>query len=285
MLLDAFAIRALGLGALLPAAISAVIVILCGFLGRRRAGVAALGGPLALALGVWAGYFSLELGPLYTPRLGWSWLPHLTAFVAPAAWAVARYGQRLLVKWGLLASTFAALATVVPDWSMLQALNLFWVVVLGNAVILLTSIAFRVIPHFPKLGWVAGQGTAIAAGAVVLFLGGNGKLAQAAGVLAAALGGIAFILLAVRRFDGTIIVRGAIPGSIVALIGLMYSGYANSFGSIPNGCYLLVAVAPLLMTVSLIPAVRRGAVGVNVAITLGCVLLPLATAVVWAALT
>src|SRR5713226_2278532 len=95
MPVDDLAIRAIGLGVLLPAFVSAAVVIAFAFLGPRWQGAGALGGPLALAAAMWAGYFTLELGPFTPAGTGWEWLPHLAVLALPAGGVVARSRPRV----------------------------------------------------------------------------------------------------------------------------------------------------------------------------------------------
>jgi hypothetical protein len=90
-----------------------------------------------------------------------------------------------------------------------------------------------------------------AAAAVVLERSGNARFALLAGVLTALIAGIG---LAGR---GRAVADGLLPVAAVLLPGLLALGYENTFSDVPLACFVLVAVAPLLLAVaSLLPRGR-----------------------------
>src|SRR5258708_37035602 len=91
---------------------------------------------------------------------------------------------------------------------------------------------------------------------------------EVAGVLAAALAATAVIVAWTPASVGETIVRGLLPGFAIALVGFMYSGYTNSYDSIPNRCFLWVAAAPLTMAVAALPGLRRRNVWLRAGLTM-----------------
>lgn len=279
-----FEIRAIGLGALLPAAVGTAVVAACAILGRDWRGLVTLGGPLALAAGIWVGFFALALGPFVPPRTGWQGLPHLAVLVVPAGWAVAYSRRRVVLFATGVVSAFIAIAPIVPNWPPLSRESIGWTLALGEWILVVALVLIDVIPPLPKSATVAAMIGMVTTASLVLFVGGNARFAQTAGIVAAALGGAALVVAVIRQDVGETIVRGLVPGFAVTLVGLTFSGYHNSYQPALNLCYLLVTLSPLALAVVLIPGVRRQAVWLRVTVALGALSIPLAAAAARAAL-
>jgi hypothetical protein len=89
-----------------------------------------------------------------------------------------------------------------------------------------------------------------AAGAVVILYADILKLAQLAGALGAALGSA---MLLAWWHPQRPLVRGAMPAFAVLLPGLMFNARFETFSEVPIQSFLLVAAAPLLLGIGLIP--------------------------------
>src|SRR5258708_31950398 len=118
-----FEIRAIGLGVLLPAAVSSAFLVAFTTLGRCRRGLAALSGPVALAMSVWAGFFALSLGQFFPFGKGWVWLPHLAALAIPTGWAAGFSHRRLLILPIGVVTAGLAIAMIVPNSAVVSKEN------------------------------------------------------------------------------------------------------------------------------------------------------------------
>src|SRR5438093_851828 len=207
---DEFTIRAIGLGVLLPTGASAAVV---GLLVRCWPRLAALGGPVALAAGVWAGVFTLDLAPLTPSGPGWEWLPHLAILALPAGWAVARSRRLLVLPVGVITAV-VSVAMIVPKWPPLTRENVAWTLALGEMALVLAVVLVRVVPLLPKTAVVAAMILVMTTISLVLFAAGNARFAQTTGVVTAALGGAALVVTFIRQDVAETIVRGLIPGLV-----------------------------------------------------------------------
>ncbi len=94
--------------------------------------------------------------------------------------------------------------------------------------------------------------SAFAAGAVLLYAG-SGKSAEVATVLAAALGGITVVSWLCRTDSS-----GAVPGAVVLLPGMLVMGWwmMGEYTQVPWPAFLVPALAPLTLLVTLLPPFR-----------------------------
>src|SRR5204863_5196963 len=121
-----------------------------------------------------------------------------------------------------------SVAAVVPKWPPLTRESVAWTLALGETALVVAVVLVKVVPLLPKTAVVAAMILVMTVTSFILFAGGNARFAQTTGVVAAALGGAAFVVTFVRQDVAETIVRGLVPGFAAILIGLAFSGYYNS---------------------------------------------------------
>jgi hypothetical protein len=215
------------------------------FRGNRLA--AAIGGlafALAIAAGYFAGAWALNLGPA-RPVEGWHWWPWLalpgavigTARVWPRV-------SRLAAQACTLMTCLVSAWLLVPRWPSLATYRAGYVAAGGAAMIfgaLTVQRALRRPAWFPA---AVGLTAVALAGAVAQFQAGSLRFAQLGGLLTAAwLGG----LLAARCMNRPALLWEMSGSFAVLQVGLVLSGYLNTFDNAPLASFLLLAAAPALV--------------------------------------
>ncbi len=284
-------LEAVGYGVLLPAAVTAL-----GLLLALRWAFAARGGDvLAVVAGLVAGLAALVAtdqipSRFHKPVDCWDWLPGLALLASAvsldrllfltrparaarppvllARWVV-RVGFAALAGW-LLVRTQSANVEPVEEW---------WPAALALAVTGLWGLDFLA-RRWPGAGLPVLLALVAFAAAGVMELSGFIRLSQMAGVLAAVLGGCA---LAGWRWRHAPVAEGAVPAFAVLVPGLLFGAWFNTFAQVPAASYLLVVAAPLLLALTALPPLA-GLPGRPLALVrAGVVLLPLAAALALAA--
>jgi hypothetical protein len=280
-------LNALGYGLLLPAAVTAIVLIVA-----IRWGLVPRGGDLiGVAAGLTTGFAALAATGQITwgmlkPDDCWDWLPGLALLasavgildrmlIRPVPGMDGRIGLvRLLVRW-LLRLIVAGLTTwlVVGTQAKLESIPTW----MFGAIALIVTVLWG-------LDWLAHRWpgpllpallafTAFSAAGVMEFCGFL-RLAQMGGVLGAVLVGCT--LVAWRR-PAELVPAGAIPALAVLLPGLLFATYFNTSSEVPLLSHLLVVVSPIcLLATSVLPARW-------VLVRVGATVLPLAVALTLAA--
>jgi hypothetical protein len=261
---------------LLPALVSAVVLVLASLLG----GSDRLAGAVAIVGGFFTAYLASGWAEL-RPTGEWPWIPYLAAFGTLAGLLPALVGRSSVLRWGtfLLIAVLVAAATawlVTPKWEARLDSRQGDMIGIGLAVFL-TWIVLELVatrqpgPRLPLLLFFISMSAA-----AVLQFAWIGKFAELAGMLAGTLGG-ATLICCFR--PSRLYVSGMIPGVAVFLAGLLLVGCLTSYNNdLPIVCYFLVLFSPLMLWFG-----GRGWKGGF--LQLGAVLLPLAVAVALAVLT
>ena len=213
-----------------------------------------------------AGVLFFEWLPL-DPELHWQWLPALILFSSVLSLLVninsrhlgkhtelddseqsgsvpeARFSLRHAIQVTLFA--FLAILTayfLMPDWQKLNDVRFWYGIVLSMIIFTVCWMTHSgTIRARPTLSSTVLALTSIATG-IVLFHSGSLKFAQFAGLPAAAC--IAWRLLSRNAQFKPSCIAIATPAYTIAITGLLFCGYINSFSSVPVACYLLCVFAP-----------------------------------------
>lgn len=232
----------IGAGALLPAAVSGVLLVLA---VRRNGRWAALR-PLAASVGFFAGYAALTWAwrPI-DPTNPWHWLPGLA--LAAAAAEILRRKTQIAARAGLgILAGFVLTDADVP--ARLLTIGCVAVGILAVWTVLDRRTALSPGPLVPLLLLAVS-----AAGSAVLMLAGNAKLAQLGGVLAAVQGAA---MLVAWRYPASSVPRDAVPCFGVVLFGLLLQGHLNNYTDVSLASFLLVAFSPLALFAGLLKPLR-----------------------------
>jgi hypothetical protein len=108
---------------------------------------------------------------------------------------------------------------------------------------------------------------------LVLVYSHSGRLADAALLMAAALGGVSLVALWVP-----IDMRPVLPALTMYLCGVMLSGYDGTFSDVPMMSFFLAAHAPLFLAFVLIPLRRAKSGWQQALIYSSAILAPIAVA-------
>jgi hypothetical protein len=235
-----FLIEAVRDGVLVPAVVTAGILVAAMCVGRRHPEVAArVAGLFAVAAGFFAGYFALETGP-WLPMKSWHWLPYIGLAASAAGMADLLPGSWFLFGWLLRpAVAYLAALLLVPDWAESRA---GWLPGLSAAITVLWFLLDELARRSPGPLLPAQLLLTAVAGSVVLVQSGNNKFGQLCAVVAAVLG---VASLAAWRRPPSPVLRGMVPGVAVLLPSLLVEGFLNNFGEVPWPSFVLVAFAPL----------------------------------------
>lgn len=242
--------------------------------GRTPAAPVAAAG-MAWAAGVCAGYIAairvVQLATLW-PTDGWQWLPWLALLATTLAGGAA---SPVLPRWVIPAVaalvSVLVMAVVLPRWVPFLPRRPFWmavgaVLISGCWLTLETGWRQRT-DRMPALA----LGLAGAASALLLAFTGNLRFGQVAGLAAAAFGGV---VLATRAGRVAGAERGAIPGFLVSVLGMLVVGYLYSADTAPGAAYLLAGLSPAFLSAAIQPAVARRLGRWHPALELAVVLIP-----------
>jgi hypothetical protein len=279
--------------ALAPGLLAAMI---CGLvwlvLGRRAGGVAAVLGLLCgFGVGVWidgkkmfedlfqrhpaSSAWLRETLPFWPESLGYRWLfwTTLAALVVGLFLRIPALSVRL--GWMIPATTMLTASLLISTTD--QALGL-WIVLLMAIVIALEWVILEEQVRRQPNGIVPLLVLVFLAGAVVLIYSHCNTYFDLALILAFSLAGITVV-----GWLGRLEVGSVVPGAAVALCGLLLAGLSGqdfALSNIPSICFFLVALAPLLLAVTLIPALARLPAVTRLTLQTALVLLPLTAAVI-----
>ncbi len=239
--------------------------------GKRAGGV---GSAVALAAGFAAGNGMRGALDWLPDRYAHDWLLWV-GLAALLAGAVAGEGSRPRVAPWLVAVCFSMLWKLVPP----EVLNESWwsvpvlaVVVAGNWA--LADEQARRQPGAIVPVWLA---LVFLAAAIVLIHAHAQRFMDLALILAASLLGVAASCNWGSGETGPVA-----GGASVLLAGLMLSGQTQTYSNVPWICFGLVALAPLTLGATLIPAVSRLRPGLRLSLQTLLLLVPLVVAVVLA---
>lgn len=247
-------------GIALPVALSAALLAVIARPWRRDNSARAqrTAALLAIALGYVAGHVGLFGWPAFPPVESWQWLVYL-ALTAGLVGVLA--GLALIPDW--LHRGLAWLLLAIAPWLLLKILlPAEWSTLHIRAWLGGFSIAFiafwtsldalarrRPGPAMPLILLIT-----ISAGSFVLLESANARLAQLAGVLAAAI--VPALIVATWR-PGVSLAGGAALVTGIVLCGLLATGHANNYGDVPAIAFVLIAAAPTLAWAAEFSALRR----------------------------
>lgn len=264
--------------AAVPAALSIAVLLVWRWTSRSDVG-SRHAAAWAVAVAFVAGYLLLPSAPV-VPSSHWHWLLYLAILATILAPVGLAAGVHLTERWGLqLVIALLAAWFLVPDWSDIVLQRPLYLAALAGTLFLLSVSLDALVSRIPDASVPLSMFVTAAAGAIVLALSGNMKFAHLGGTLASGNLGCALIWAFGRwkpRF------QGAVPGVTVLLGGLMFAGYVNSFSDVPAVSYLLVPVAPLALSVCLLPPVRNWPRSRRLMLQAVVVLVPLTASVVLA---
>jgi hypothetical protein len=257
---------------LLPALVSAAILVGVLFAGRVRA--AFFGTGLAFAGGFAVAAFR-EVLPLKPGLAAWHWLP-AAALLALVAGGVARplpwrTGRRLL--WGAAAGLTAWL--LVPS----SLAETWWAIpTLGLVILAEWDLIDRLALTTPGGQVPLFLAAAFLAGSLVILHAHSGRLAEVALIAGGALTGLAVVAWWAR-----IDCAGVVPAAVVLLPGVLLAGQTETYSDVPDSAFALVALAPLVLVVTLAEGLHHWP-RLRVALLRGIlILVPLVSALVLAA--
>ncbi len=257
---------------LLPAATAAVILVGVLFAGRARA--AAFGTALAFAGGFALAAFP-DVLPLKPGIAAWHWLP-TAALAALAAGVLARPLPWRAAKWMLWGGT-AGLAAwlLVPPY--LAGTTRWAMPTLGLVILAEWNVLERLARTTPGGQAPLALALTFVAGSVIILHAHCGRLAEVALIAAGALTGLAVVAWWAR-----VNCAGAVPAAAVLLPGVLLAGQSETFSDVPDSAFALVALAPLVLSLTLLPSLRRWPLPRLALLRLLLLLVPLACAVVLA---
>lgn len=268
---------------LAPGLIAAAVLSIGWLLVGRRA--AFIGALLALCAGFAAGNWLdpvqgfthrdwfRGLIPICPDNLGWRWL-FWTTLMALAVGLLTRVrGWPERLAWVVPATAALAACLLVPNHVQklgLWPVALFTIVVAAEWTILDDSAC-----RGPGGGIAMSLCLVFLAGAIVLIHAGCTLFFEAAVILAGSLG-----VIGAMAWLGRLEVGSVAPGAVVALAGLLLAGFADTFSQVPAVCFFLVALAPLLLGVKLLPPVARMQPLPRLLVQTSLLLVPLIAAVI-----
>lgn len=266
-------------GILAPAALAGALFVLLGRglpsdIAKRFAATA------GLAAGFCLGYGLLELGP-WIPETHWHWLP--AAVVATlAAGPVARAGGVSWLERSLLYVLLAAVTGwfLIPTWNDLEPSRTTLLAGWCGYVVLVSLLLEALCSRATGGGLPLVLILTLLAAAVVLALSGSLRFAQIAGAGMGAMLGIGVTLVWSGTKDG---LRGGMLAFTVFAAGALLIGRLNSFSDVPWASYLLVPVAPLALWLSVTGPLGKVTGWKRWLLQIGLAMLPLAAAVLLAA--
>jgi hypothetical protein len=258
-----------------PFVVAAAVFALIAWLGRGREAVVHAAAALALPAGFVAGNYFRAALPLIPGPAAWQWIVLVLVGVQVVGWVALR---PRLPAWG--AWLLRGLAAGAAGWLLTPAdlrAEHAWVAAALAGLVLADWAVTDALARRPD-GALATLGLALAlfgAGGVLIHAH-TARFMDAALLVAAALVGVA--AGAGRRPTG-----GAVPGAIVALAGLLLSGFHETYSEVPAVSFLLPAVAPLAPGLTLLPPLRERQGPWVALLRLGLVLGPVVVAVALAA--
>ena len=232
----------LGLGILLPAVISAVIVLLAGRLVRAER--TRVFPATAFALATAAGLAALDLVP-WQPESHWHWMPWLLMASAIPSCLPDKRGWLRLQWIGWLALIGAASVLLVPDWKdLIASQNVLRASLCCLAIV--NAVTFAACVRNAAPTWVLRHlviGTLLMS--VLLLLSGSLLFSQ---IGLAGFGASCGLLFAEWRGAKMSVMTLAVPVSLF-FAGMMLIAQVNSYSSVPAVAYLLCAVHPTVVGV------------------------------------
>jgi len=258
--------------------------------GRRSGAVGAVLGLLCgLAIGIWFNVQQMTKDlvggkppssdwlrgnlPFWPESLGWHWLFGMTlaALVVGLVMRIPGWPERL--GWVVLATTTLAacllVASFVQQWG-LWIVHGFAFVAAGEWVI--TEEQARRQPGGLVPFWLAGV---FLAGAIVLIHAHCNRFFDLALIFCSTLGALGVVAWLCRLDVGSVV-----PGAVVALCCLLLAGFSETSSEVPAICFFLVALAPLLLGVTLLPPLTRMSALYRGLLQTALLLLPLVIAVI-----
>ncbi len=234
-------LEAVGYGVLVPAAVAALGL----WLALRLGG----GEPLGVGAGLAAGFAALAASQsdwsFLHPQESWDWLPALALLAVVAATAEQALKQTTFSRWSLR-FVVAALATVALTNSQLKRgpLPPYLIGAIPLAVLVLWAVLGLAVSRRPGGLVPALLTAAVFAAAALGEMGGFLTVAQAAGVVGAALAGWAVIAWR-RPLPG--VCRAGVAVFAVLLPAVVFVAAFNRVSDVPPASYLLVLAAPLCL--------------------------------------
>jgi hypothetical protein len=262
-----------------PALVAAVLTGLALLLARWHDALGSAGSALAVAGGIMLGCSRDNQLQWVPEAVGWTWL--LWATLAALATDVVARMPRVPpgLGWSLRGMVSAQAGWLLTPVGLRDAY--FWSPITLGAVVLAEWAILAELGRVDRRGLVP-LILALAAnvGALVLIYAAEARFSFVAMVLLAVLGGLGIVALALGRAT-----NGVAAATAVLLPGLMLSGQQDTFSDVPVACFALVALSPLALAPSLLPAWRRYQKKGLWALQLVLVLLPLIGALALAAQT
>jgi len=120
--------------------------------------------------------------------------------------------------------------------------------------------------------WLAGI---FLTAAIVLIHAHSNRFFDLALIFSSSLSAIAVVAWLCRLDAGSVV-----PGAVVALCGLLLAGLSETYSDLPTICFFLVALAPLLLGVTLLPPLTRMTALYRSLLQTALLLLPLVIAVI-----
>jgi hypothetical protein len=262
-----------------PAVLAAVLTGVALLLARWHDALGSAGCALAVAGGIVLGCSRDNQLQWIPEAAGWTWL--LWATLAALATDVVARMPRVPpgVGWALRGMVSAQAGWLLTPVGLRDAY--FWSPIALGALVLAEWALLEQLGRADRRGLVPLMlGVAANVGALVLIYAAEARFGFVAMILLAALGGMGVAALALGRET-----NGAAAATAVLLPGLMVSGQQDTFSDVPAACFALVALSPLALAPSLLPAWRRYQKKGLGALQLVLVLLPLIGALVLAAQT
>jgi hypothetical protein len=271
-------LRAAFLDNVLPALVVAAILVallnLIGWMAKRREAMAQLGAALGLAAGMTAAcplgalllaHFShppeqtadptleqvfndVPLPLTHRPGPAFEWLPWVL-LAALLVSAIAHFpGVATAVGWTLRGAVAANAGWLLMPAGLRE--QYFWSPLVLGAVILAEWAVLEQLPWRGMMPLAAALAAVAASG--LLIYAGSLRFNQAALILAGSLLGIGLAALAMRAPASA-----ASAGVAVMLPGLLLQGGFENTTAVPSASFYLIALAPLVLALSLLPAWQR----------------------------
>lgn len=261
---------------LLLAAALMTLLVVAGWLAKCRDAMAQLGSAIALAAGLALGLWLRAALPLtqFPGPAAWDWLPWVTA-AALAVGAIAHLpGVPAGVGWGLRGTVAAHAGWLLTPGDLRN--EFLWAPLVLGAVVLAEWAVHE------QLDWNGLTPLAVALPAatasVVLIYAGSAPFHEIALILTGALFGVGLAAVVLRAQAGA-----ASAGVVVILPALLLAGSYTTDTEVPKASFALVALAPLTLAASLLPAWQRRQKKGLWAVQFLLLVLPLAAAVLLAA--